>query len=196
MRCFAVFCLCLSCLSALALDTDSLAQRRSLLADENNRYIRMALSDGIISDRQADSLRRITSSSVERPAGLGIDLLMQVREYLDLEYEREISRAMANEYALVQHFYSAKSMLPSVLKIPDDYVSPEERESIRQETAMKQLAESIARDFEREKLPAWQVWWGNHIRLFFGSKAWFKGKSTYFNGQFVPVPEDNSPRFE
>ena len=74
---------------------DSLAQRWSLLAFENNRYIQMAQQDGILSSNQADSLRRITSSSVEKPTSLGIDLLMQVREFIDLEYERKISKTIA-----------------------------------------------------------------------------------------------------
>lgn len=154
----------------------------------------MAQHDGILSTGQADSLRMITSGSVEKPASLGINLLMQVREFIDLEYERQLSKTIADEYAADNYYYSAKSMLPSVLKIPDDYVSPEELENKRQELAMKQLAESIAQDFEREKLPSWQLWWRKYVRIFFGDAAWFKGETTYFNGQNVPVPKDYSNR--
>ena len=154
----------------------------------------MAQQDGILSSNQADSLRRITSSSVEKPTSLGIDLLMQVREFIDLEYERQLSKTIADDYAADNYYYSAKSLLPSVLKIPDDYVSPEELENKRQEIAMKQLAESIAQDFEREKLPSWQIWWRKYVRVFFGDMAWFKGETTYFNGQNVPVPKDYSKR--
>lgn len=178
----------------MAQSTDSLALRRSLLADENNRYIQIAQHDGILTTNQADSLRKISSGSIEKPINLGIDLLMQVRDYIDSEYEKKMSMDIANEYANNQYLYSAKSMLPKVLSIPDDYVSPEEREQQKMDLAMEQLAVSLANDFEREKMPAWQVWWRKYLRIFFGDRGYLKGKSTFFNGQYIPVPADNSPR--
>ena len=87
-----------------------------------------------------------------------------------------------------EYFFTAHAMLPTKLSVPDYIVSPEEREAERQRRAMEQLAEAIARDFEREKLPAWQQWWIDHIPIFFGSRAWYKRKVTFINGHEIPVP--------
>ena len=176
--------------SSPAQSTDSLILRERLLMQENDLYIRMALRDEVISASQADSLRKVTSGVAEKPLRLGIDILFQVRDFIDNGYEEQMR--IVNEPALEEYFYSPSTMLPSKLEIPADYISPEQREAARQQLAMEQMAESMAEDFEREKLPAWQVWWQKHIPFFFGNKAWFKGQVTFFNGQAVPVPQRDS----
>lgn len=153
----------------------------------------MAQRDNVISDTQADSLRRITNGSVEKPIQVGIDILFQIRDYIDHEYDEQMR--IVNEPIMEEYYYTANRMLPSKLGMPEGYVSPEEREESRQKIAMEQLAESIARDFEREKLPAWQEWWiKQHIPFFFGSRAWYKGKVTFINGHEVPVPPGDPRR--
>lgn len=176
--------------SSLAQSTDSLVLKERLLQQENNRYIQMAQRDNVISASQADSLRKVTTGTVEKPVQMGIDILFQIRDYIDRGYEEQMR--LVNEPAMEEHYYTARSMLPTKLSIPDDIVFPEEREAELQKLAMEQMAESIARDFEREKLPAWQIWWRKHIGFFFGNMAWFKGTVTYINGQEVLVPKDYS----
>ncbi|MDY6320455.1 MAG: hypothetical protein SPL44_05545, partial [Bacteroidales bacterium] len=140
----------------MAQGTDSLVLKERILLQENKRYIQMAQRDGIISSTQADSLRRITSGSVEKPLQVGIDILFQIRDYIDHEYEKQMM--IVNEPFMDGYYFTANRMLPSKLGMPEGYVSPEELAEARQKLAMDQLAESIARDFEREKLPAWQEW--------------------------------------
>lgn len=176
--------------SSLAQSTDSLVLKEWLLQQENNRYIQMAQRDNVISASQADSLRKVMTGTVEKPVQMGIDILFQIRDYIDRGYEEQMR--LVNEPAMEEHYYTARSMLPTKLSIPDDIVFPEEREAELQKLAMEQMAESIARDFEREKLPAWQIWWRKHIGFFFGNMAWFKGTVTYINGQEVLVPKDYS----
>ena len=176
--------------SSLAQSTDSLVLKERLLQQENNRYIQMAQRDNVISASQADSLRKVTTGTVEKPVQMGIDILFQIRDYIDRGYEEQMR--LVNEPAMEEHYYTARSMLPTKLSIPDDIVFPEEREAELQKLAMEQMAESIARDFEREKLPAWQIWWRKHIGFFFGNMAWFKGTVTHINGQEVLVPKDYS----
>lgn len=172
---------------SLAQTTDSLKTRPQMLAHENDRYIRMALKDGVISTGQSDSLRRVNASANEKPLQVMTHIVSQVRDFLDAQYEQLMK--IVNDPVLEEHYYSASSMLPSKLGLPKDYVSPEEREYARQKLAMEQLAESLANDFEKEKLPKWQIWWYRHIRVFFGNRAWFNGKVTYINGHEVAVPE-------
>mgnify|MGYP000414487584 CR=1 FL=1 len=172
--------------TAFAQSTDSLVIKEQILRQENARYIQMAGRDNVISDAQADSLQKITSGTIERPVQLSIDLLFQVRDYIDQGYEEQMR--IVNEPVMEEHYYTARTMLPTKLSIPEDIVFPEEREAERQRVALEQLAESIARDFEREKLPAWQQWWIDHIPFFFGSRAWYKRKVTFINGHEVPVP--------
>lgn len=172
--------------SSLAQSTDSLMLRERLLLRENDRYIRMAQLDGVLSATQADSLRKISSGIAEKPLQVGIDLLMQIRDYIDSGYD-EMMR-IVDEPLVEEYYYSANRMLPSVLKIPDDFVSPEEREAEHQRIAMEQMAESMARDFEKEKIPEWQIWLHRFFPIFFGDPSRLKGESTYFNGQSVPVP--------
>ena len=176
--------------SSLAQSTDSLVLKERLLQQENNRYIQMAQRDNVISASQADSLRKVTNGTIEKPVQMRIDILFQIRDYIDRGYEEQMR--LVNEPAMEEHYYTARSMLPTKLSIPDDIVFPEERETELQKLAMEQMAESIARDFEREKLPAWQIWWRKHIGFFFGNMAWFKGTVTYINGQEVLVPKDYS----
>jgi flagellar motor protein MotB len=176
--------------ASLAQSTDSLVLKERLLQQENNRYIQMAQRDNVISESQADSLRKVTTGTVEKPVQMGIDILFQIRDYIDHGYEEQMK--IVNEPVMEEHYYSAHTMLPTKLSIPEDTVFPEEREAELQKLAMEQMAESIARDFEREKLPAWQIWWRKHIGFFFGNMAWFKGTVTYINGQEVLVPKDYS----
>lgn len=172
---------------SLAQTTDSLKTRAQMLVHENDRYIRRALQDGVISAAQSDSLGRVNAGASEKPLQVMTDIMSQLRDFLDARYEQLMK--IVNDPILEEHYYSAKSMLPSILGVPKDYISPEEREYERQKLAMEQLAESLANDFEREKLPKWQIWWHKHIPLFFGNQAWFNGKATYINGQEVSVPE-------
>ena len=176
--------------ASLAQSTDSLVMKKRLLQQENKRYIQMAERDRIISASQADSLQKVTTGTVEKPIQLGIDILFQIRDYIDYGYEEQMK--IVNEPAMEERYYSAHTMLPTKLSIPEDIVFPEEREAELQKLAMEQMAESIARDFEREKLPTWQIWWRKHIGFFFDNMAWFKGTVTYINGQEVLVPKDYS----
>lgn len=174
--------------ASLAQSTDSLVLKERLLQQENNRYIQMAQRDNILSASQADSLRKVTNGTIEKPIQVGIDILFQIRDYIDQGYEKQMR--IVNELAMEEHYFTTHTMLPTKLSIPDDIVFPEEREAELQKLAMEQMAESIARDFEREKLPAWQIWWRKHIGFFFGNMAWFKGEITYINGHEVLIPKD------
>ena len=185
---FALLCLLFFEGLSLAQSTDSLVLKERLLQQENNRYIQMALRDNILSASQADSLRKVTNGTIEKPIQVGIDILFQIRDYIDQGYEKQMR--IVNELAMEEHYFTTHTMLPTKLSIPDDIVFPEEREAELQKLAMEQMAESIARDFEREKLPTWQIWWRKHIGFFFGNMAWFKGEITYINGHEVLIPKD------
>lgn len=50
----------------MAQSTDSLVLKEQILLQENKRYIQMAQYDNVISSTQADSLRRLTSGSIEK----------------------------------------------------------------------------------------------------------------------------------
>ena len=185
---FALLCLLFFEGLSLAQSTDSLVLKERLLQQENNRYIQMALRDNILSASPADSLRKVTNGTIEKPIQVGIDILFQIRDYIDQGYEKQMR--IVNELAMEEHYFTTHTMLPTKLSIPDDIVFPEEREAELQKLAMEQMAESIARDFEREKLPTWQIWWRKHIGFFFGNMAWFKGEITYINGHEVLIPKD------
>lgn len=172
--------------TAMAQDADSLAQREQLLRQENGRYIRMAQKDGTLSVSEADSLRILCSGTVEKPVQTSIELLFRIRDYIDHRYEEQMR--VVNEPVMEEHYFSGNTMLPAKLGMPEGYVSPEAREEARQKLAMEQMAASIALDFEREKLPAWQEWCIRHLPFFFGSRAWYKGKTTFIGGHEVAVP--------
>lgn len=182
--------LLLHAVPSLAQEADSLLAKKRLLIQENDRYIRMARRDNVLSASQADSLLKISSGALEQPVDIDLDILFGIRDYIDHGYDMQMKSL--GEPAMEEHYFTARNMLPAKLRIPDDIVFPEVREAERQKLAMEQMAESIARDFEREKLPVWQVWWHKCIGFFFGNMAWFKGKVTYINGQEVLVPRDYS----
>lgn len=171
---------------AFAQSTDSLVLKEQILRQENVRYIQQARRDMIISENLADSLQTITTESREMPVQVSIDLHLQVRDYIDNRYEEQMWAV--NEPVMEEYDYSSITMLPTKLIIPEDIVFPEEREAERQKLAIEQLAESIARDLEREKLPAWQQWWIDHIPFSFGRRVWYKRKVSFINGHEVAVP--------
>jgi len=178
--------------AAMAQNADSLIRDIGLLIQENNRYIKMAQDDELITASQAETMREIVNDAVEKPHQIGLDILFQIRDSIDCKYDDQMR--VINATPLEMHYLNSNSLLPSKLEIPADYISPEEREEARRELAMKQMAESIARDFEKEKLPIWQVWWRKQIRLFFGNMAWFRREVTYINGQEVLIPQREDKR--
>lgn len=182
--------LLMSGLAAMAQRTDSLVLKEQILLQENKRFIQMAQRDNVITSTQADSLKRITNGIVEKPIQVGIDILFQIRDYIDHEYDEQMR--IVDDPVIEEYYYTASRMLPTKLGMPEGYMSPEEREETRQKLAMEQLAESIARDFEREKLPVWQEWWIKHIPFYFGCRAWYKRQVAFINGHEVPVPP-NAP---
>lgn len=182
----------LSCLTGIAQSTDSLVLKEQILLQENTRYIQIAQRDNVISNTQADSLKRITNGSIEKPIQVGIDILFKIRDYIDHEYEEQMR--IVNKPVTEEYYFTANRMLPSKLGMPEGYVSPEEREEARQKLAMEQLAQSMAQDFEQEKLPAWQEWWIKHIPFIFGNRSWYKGKVTFINGHEFSVPPGDQRR--
>ena len=143
--------LAVSAWSALAQETDSLVLKEQVLLQENRQYIQMAQRDKVLSIEQADSLRSITIGTLEKPIQAGIDLLFQVRDFIDHQYEEQL-RAV-NEPVLKEYYYSASRMLPDKLGMPE--------------------------------------WCIRHLPFFFGSRAWYKGKTTFINGHEVAVPARN-----
>ena len=99
--------------ASLAQSTDSLVLKERLLQQENNRYIQMAQRDNVISASQADSLRKVTTGTVEKPVQMGIDILFQIRDYIDHGYEEQMK--IVNEPVMEEHYYSAHTMLPTKL---------------------------------------------------------------------------------
>lgn len=145
----------------------------SLLLSETTRFINNALRDRIINPHSADSLRLVIISEDAHSLPL---LLQGVIDDLDSLYEATLE--LENKYAERQMFLY-REMLPSILVIPDDYISPEERRRQAEEDAAKRVNETVSILLKNHPRPFF-------MRLFSSSSPSYSGKEYGLQGRAIP----------
>ena len=127
---------------------DSLAMLENRLRAETGLLIQNALRDGVISSSEADSLQRIAQYS----AGDGVSLTVLRGIIQDLDSLYDASMKSVNTYfEESMTYYRVSSILPSILEIPEEFLSPEERRARTEQEARRRVMTSMANTFEAEK---------------------------------------------
>ena len=145
----------------------------SLLLSETTRRINNALRDRIIMPHSADSLR-LEILSVD---ALYLHHLLQgVIDDLDSLYNATIE--LENKYA-EREMLLYRGILPSILVIPDDYISPEERRWQAEEEASKRVNETISILLKNHPRPFFK-------RFFSSSSPNYSGKEYGLQGRAIP----------
>lgn len=127
---------------------DSLAMLEDRLREETDLFIRNAQRDGILSGPEADSLLQISQYS----AGDGVSLavLRGIIQDLDSLYDASM-KAVDTYYEESLTYYRVSGMLPSILEIPEEYMSPRERRARIEQDATRRVITSMSNTFEAEK---------------------------------------------
>lgn len=100
---------------AFGQDLDSLMRREALLSDEAERYVSMALRDGLIGERDADSLYESAFSAFQEPM-------------LALQLDKALG----------------SRMLPGILTLPEDHLTTRERRQLQEAAAVRRLTDDLA----------------------------------------------------
>ena len=118
------------------------------LREETDLFIRNALRDGILSGSEADSLQRLTQYS----AGDGVTLTVLSGIIHDIDSLYDASMKNVNTYYERDlAYYRVSGMLPSILEIPEEYMSPRDRRARLDWEAERRVKTSMARTFESER---------------------------------------------
>ena len=170
-------------------ETDSLKRREALLADEAERYVAMALRDGVIGERDADSLRQ--RCRIQTGDGIRIVALREIMETIDDLYDSAFS--LQNERAVA--FWLEKSMrsrmLPRILVVPAEMLSPRERRQMHEVAAIRRVNDDIAKVVALPELTPLDDFFRHVARYFFNHHPENYGKEIPMNGGIytIRVPE-------
>lgn len=96
-----------------------------VLIEDIDRLGERAVRDNVISEDELENITIFVRDSLPEGKELKIRALKQIRDELDEQYAEMVrnSEKMFDEFA-----YIGSRMLPGILEMPDDYVSPEERQ--------------------------------------------------------------------
>lgn len=127
---------------------DSLAMQEDRLLAETGLFIRNALRDGMIVVSEADSLQRIAQYS----AGDGVRMTVLRGIIQDLDRLYDASMKIVNTY-YEENMTCCKisGILPSILEIPEEYLSPQERRARIEQDARRMVMASMSSTFEAER---------------------------------------------
>ena len=170
-------------------ETDSLKRREALLADEAERYVAMALREGLIGERDADSLRH--QCRIQSGDGIRIVALREVMETIDDLYDSVsfLQKEPAVAFWLEKTMHSR--MLPRILVVPAEMLSPRERRQMQEVAAIRRVNDDIAKAVALPELSPMDDFFRHVARYFFNHHPENYGKEIPMNGGIytIRVPE-------
>ena len=170
-------------------DADSLKRREALLTDEAERYVAMALRDGLIGERDADSLRQ--KCRIQADDGVRIVALRKVMETIDDLYDSAFS--LQKEPAVARRLDKSmfSRMLPGILMVPEEMLSPREQRQIQEVGTIRRVNDDIAKAVALPDLSPLDEFFLHIARYFFNHHPEDYGKVIPMNGGIytIRVPE-------
>lgn len=166
---------------------DSLAMQEDRLREETDLFIRNALRDGILSGSEADSQQRLTQYS----AGDGVTLTVLSGIIHDIDSLYDASMKNVNTYYERDlAYYRVSGMLPSILEIPEEYMSPRDRRARLDWEAERRVKTSMARTFESERPSTLVEYIIKYSTVFFHNDYGLAGKAIPQQGglYYIYVP--------
>ena len=177
---------------------DSLTMQEDRLRIETDLFIRNALRDGIVSGSEADSLYRISHFI----AGDGVSLTVLRGIIQDIDSLYDASMKSANSYfEESMAYYRTSGILPSLLEIPEEYLSPRERRARLEQEAEQRVKASMAQTFEAERPSTFVQYIIKYSEVFFHNDYGLAGKAIPQRGGLYyiyipPMPPTPSTPYE
>ena len=139
--------------------------REQVLADDINRLGERALRDRIISEEEHTLMLCFVRDSLPEGTDLKVRALEQIRDELDEKYSEKVRQA---QELLDDMGYIGRQMLPDRLYEPEDYVSPEEKRTALEQTAIAGVAIDMKEILKYVKPLPMKPWLMTTLRLLFG----------------------------
>ncbi len=174
---------------AFGQDLDSLMRREALLSDEAERYVSMALRDGLIGERDADSLRQ--KCRIQAGDGVRLTVLQNVIQTIDNLYESAFSAFQEPMIALQLDKALGSRMLPGILTLPEDHLTTRERRQLQEAAAVRRMTDDLAEAVALPELRPIDHFFLHVARYFFNHHPENYGKEIPMNGGIytIRVPE-------
>ena len=141
------------------------SDREQVLADDINRLGERALRDRIISEEEHTQMLCFVRDSLPEGTDLKVRALEQIRDELDEKYSEKVRQA---QKLLDDMGYIGRLMLPDRLYEPEDYVSPEEKRTALEQTAIAGVAIDMKEILKYVKPLPMKPWLMTTLRLLFG----------------------------
>ena len=141
------------------------SDREQVLADDINRLGERALRDRIISEEEHTQMLCFVRDSLPEGTDLKVRALEQIRDELDEKYSEKVRQA---QKLLDDMGYIGRQMLPDRLYEPEDYVSPEEKRTALEQTAIAGVAIDMKEILKYVKPLSMKPWLMTTLRLLFG----------------------------
>ena len=141
------------------------SDREQVLADDINRLGERALRDRIISEEEHTQMLCFVRDSLPEGTDLKVRALEQIRDELDEKYSEKVRQA---QKLLDDMGYIGRQMLPDRLYEPEDYVSPEEKRTALEQTAIAGVAIDMKEILKYVKPLPMKPWLMTTLRLLFG----------------------------
>ncbi|MBQ7772306.1 MAG: hypothetical protein IJ402_06245 [Bacteroidales bacterium] len=141
------------------------SDREQVLADDINRLGERALRDRIISEEEHTQMLCFVRDSLPEGTDLKVRALEQIRDELDEKYSEKVRQA---QKLLDDMGYIGRLMLPDRLYEPEDYVSPEEKRTALEQTAIAGVAIDMKEILKYVKPLSMKPWLMTTLRLLFG----------------------------
>ena len=139
--------------------------REQVLADDIHRLGERALRDRIISEEEHILMLCFVRDSLPEGTDLKVRALEQIRDELDEKYSEKVRQA---QELLDDMGYIGRQMLPDRLYEPEDYVSPEEKRTALEQTAIAGVAIDMKEILKYVKPLPMKPWLMTTLRLLFG----------------------------
>ncbi len=153
----------------LSAQEDSTEQNREhILIDDINRLGERAVRDNVISEDERKDIMGFVRDSLPEGTNLKIRALEQIRNELDDQYEEMIRNA---DKLLDEADFIGNHMLPEILYVPDDYVSPEEKRRQIEQAAVSAAGRNMKEILKYVKPLPMNPWLRTILRLIFGGSV-------------------------
>lgn len=139
--------------------------RVQVLTEDIQQLGKRAVQDRIISEEERQKMLDFVRDSLPEDTPLKIKAMEQIRDELDEKYAEAVRQAQT---MLDEAGYLCREMMPSVLYIPDDYISPEEMRMKQEQAAVAGAAIDAKEILKYVKPLPMKPWLRTILRLLFG----------------------------
>jgi hypothetical protein len=139
--------------------------RENVLAEDIQRLGERAVRDMVISEEERSEIISFVRDSLPENTELKVQALEEIRDKLDEKYADKVRQA---QELLDEMGYIGSRMLPEMLRIPDDYVSPEAKRLAMEQAAVAGVGTNMKELLKYVYPLPMKPWLRTTLRLLFG----------------------------